>query len=288
MDIQSTSNLAQRMYRHIEVQPISGALGAEVSGVDLAHALSDEVVAEIRQAFLDHLVLFFRGQHLTPAAQLEFARRFGEPMEYPQLKGLPECPLITPVIKLEHERHNFGGVWHSDTTYLERPPMASMLYAVEIPPYGGDTLFANQYLAYETLSPGMRETLARLRGVNTSTKADVTRSREDRLRAAGVESKALSAAHPVVRTHPETGRRALYINAGHTSHFEGWTEAESAPVLNFLFQHQIQAEFTCRFNWRVGSMALWDNRCAQHYPVNDYHGHRRVMHRITLAGDQPR
>jgi len=288
MDIQSTSNLAQRMYRHIEVQPISGALGAEVSGVDLAHALSDEVVAEIRQAFLDHLVLFFRGQHLTPAAQLEFARRFGEPMEYPQLKGLPECPLITPVIKLEHERHNFGGVWHSDTTYLERPPMASMLYAVEIPPYGGDTLFANQYLAYETLSPGMRETLARLRGVNTSTKADVTRSREDRLRAAGVESKALSAAHPVVRTHPETGRRALYINAGHTSHFEGWTEAESASLLAFLFAHQTKPEFTCRFRWEAGSLACWDNRCAQHNPVNDYHGYRRIMHRVTLAGDIPR
>jgi taurine dioxygenase len=250
--------------------------------------LSDEVVAEIRQAFLDHLVLFFRGQHLTPATQLEFARRFGEPMEYPQLKGLPECPLITPVVKLEHERHNFGGVWHSDTTYLERPPMASMLYAVEIPPYGGDTLFSNQYLAYETLSPGMRETLARLRGVNTSTKADVTRSREDRLRAAGVESKALYAVHPVVRTHPETGRRALYINAGHTSHFEGWTEAESASLLAFLFAHQTKPEFTCRFRWEAGSLACWDNRCAQHNPVNDYHGYRRIMHRVTLAGDIPR
>ena len=288
MDIQPTSNLAQRAYRHIEVQPISGALGAEVSGLDLARALSEEVVAEIRQAFLDHLVIFFRGQNLTPAAQLEFARRFGEPMEYPQLKGLPECPLITPVVKLEHERHNFGGVWHSDTTYLERPPMASMLYAVEIPPYGGDTLFANQYLAYEMLSPGMRETLARLRGVNTSTKADVTRSREDRLRAAGVESKALYALHPVVRTHPETGRPALYVNAGHTSHFEGWTEAESASLLAFLFAHQTKPEFTCRFRWEAGSLACWDNRCAQHNPVNDYHGYRRIMHRVTLAGDIPR
>jgi taurine dioxygenase len=288
MTLQSAGDLAQRAYRHIEVQPVSGALGAEVRGVNLSAALGEEVVAEFRQAFLDHLVLFFRGQKLTPDAQLEFARRFGEPMEYPQLKGLPECPLITPVIKLEHERHNFGGVWHSDTTYLERPPMASMLYAVEIPPYGGDTLFANQYLAYETLSPGMRETLARLRGVNTSTKADVTRSREDRLRAAGVESKALSAAHPVVRTHPETGRRALYINAGHTSHFEGWTEAESASLLAFLFAHQTKPEFTCRFRWDVGSLAMWDNRCAQHNPVNDYHGYRRIMHRVTLAGDVPR
>ena len=259
-----------------------------MSGVNLSDPLPDEVVAEIRQAFLDHAVLFFRGQKLTPVEQLQFARRLGEPMEYPQLKGLPECPLITPVVKLEHESHNFGGVWHSDTTYLERPPMASMLYAVEIPPYGGDTLFANQYLAYETLSAGMRETLGRLRGVNTSTKADVTRSREDRLRAAGVESKALAAVHPVVRTHPETGRRALYVNAGHTAHFEGWTEAESAPLLSYLFAHQIKPEFTCRFRWEVGSLAMWDNRCAQHNPVNDYHGYRRIMHRVTLAGDIPR
>ena len=288
MNPQPARTAEQREYRHLEVRPVSGALGAEVSGVNLSDALPDAVVAEIRQAFLDHLVLFFRGQKLTPVEQLQFARRLGEPMEYPQLKGLPECPLITPVIKLEHERNNFGGVWHSDTTYLERPPMASMLYAIEIPPYGGDTLFANQYLAYETLSAGMRETLGRLRGVNTSTKADVTRSREDRLRAAGVESKALAAAHPVARTHPETGRRALYVNAGHTAHFEGWTEAESAPLLSYLFAHQIKPEFTCRFRWEVGSLAMWDNRCAQHNPVNDYHGYRRIMHRVTLAGDAPR
>lgn len=288
MNPQPARTAEQREYRHLEVRPVSGALGAEVGGANLSDALTDAIVAEIRQAFLDHLVLFFRGQKLTPVEQLQFARRLGEPMEYPQLKGLPECPLITPVIKLEHERHNFGGVWHSDTTYLERPPMASMLYAIEIPPYGGDTLFANQYLAYETLSAGMRETLGRLRGVNTSTKADVTRSREDRLRAAGVESKALAAAHPVVRTHPETGRRALYVNAGHTAHFEGWTEAESAPLLSYLFAHQIKPEFTCRFRWEVGSLAMWDNRCAQHNPVNDYHGYRRIMHRVTLAGDAPR
>jgi len=278
----------QRTYRLIEVRPIAGTLGAEIAGVTLSGDLPPAVITEIRQAFLDHLVVFFREQRLTPQVQLAFARRFGEPMEYPQLKGLPECPMITPVVKLEHERHNFGGVWHSDTTYLERPPMASMLYAVEIPPYGGDTLFANQYLAFEALSSGLQQMLATLRGVNTSTKADVTRSREDRLRAAGVESKALTASHPVVRTHPETGRRALYINAGHTAHFEGWTEAESRPLLEYLFAHQVKPEFTCRFRWEPGSIAFWDNRCAQHNPVNDYHGYKRVMHRVTLAGDIPR
>ena len=274
-------------YRHIQVRPIAGALGAEIEGVDAARSLPDEIIAEIRRAFLDHLVIFLRNQKLTPQAQLAFARRFGEPMEYPQLKGLPECPLITPVVKLEHERVNFGGIWHSDTTYLERPPMASMLYAIEIPPYGGDTLFANPYLAYETLSDGYRRMLDGLIGISSSLKADASRTREDRLRAAGVEHKALIAEHPVVRTHPETGRKALYVNVGHTTHFKGLTEDESCPLLEFLFQHQVRPEFTCRFRWEPGSLAFWDNRCAQHNPVNDYQGFRRVMHRVTLAGNKP-
>lgn len=274
-------------YRHISVHPIAGALGAEIHGVDISRPLDSEVVAEIRQAFLDHLVIFFRDQKLAPQAQLAFAERFGQPMEYPQLKGLPECPLIIAVIKLEHERVNFGGVWHSDTTYLERPPMGSMLYAVEIPPYGGDTIFANQYLAYDTLSDGLKKTLDGLIGVNSSTKADVSKTREDRLRDAGAQLKALVAEHPVVRTHPETGRKALYVNAGHTMSFKGWTEDESKPLLDYLFAHQVRPEFTCRFRWERGSLAFWDNRCAQHNPVNDYHGFKRVMHRVTLAGDRP-
>jgi taurine dioxygenase len=280
-------NATHRRYRHIEVRLIAGALGAEIGGVDVAQPLPPAVVSEIRQAWLDHLVIFIPGQKLSPQAQVDFARRFGDPMEYPQLKGLPECPLITPVIKLEHERVNFGGVWHSDTTYLERPPMASMLYALETPPHGGDTLFANQYLAYESLSDRLQQVLAGLVGINSSTKAEVTRSREDRLRAAGVETKALTGEHPVVRTHPETGRKALYVNAGHTTHFKGLSVEESAPLLDFLFRHQVKAEFTCRYRWEPGALAFWDNRCAQHYPVNDYHGFRRIMHRVTLAGDKP-
>ncbi|MGH8621232.1 MAG: TauD/TfdA dioxygenase family protein, partial [Burkholderiales bacterium] len=268
----TTDNAARRDYRLIEVRPIAGALGAEIEGVDAARPLGAELVAEIRQAFLDHLVIFFRGQKLTPQAQLGFAQRFGQPMEYPQLKGLPECPLITPVVKLEHERVNFGGIWHSDTTYLERPPMASMLYAIEIPPYGGDTLFANQYLAYATLSEGYRKMLDGLIGVSSSLKADASRTREDRLGAAGAEHKALTAEHPAVRTHPETGRKALYVNVGHTTHFKGLTEEESRPLLDYLFQHLARPEFTCRFQWEPGALAFWDNRCTQHNPVNDYHG----------------
>jgi taurine dioxygenase len=278
------SHTEVRQYEHIAVHPLAGALGAEIRGVDVSAALDDVVIAEIRQAFLDHLVIVLRDQRLTPQQQLAFARRFGEPMEYPQLRGLPECPLITPVVKLPHEQINFGGVWHSDTTYLARPPMASMLYAVEIPPYGGDTIFANQYLAYETLSEGLRRTLDGLVGVNTSTKADASRTREDRLKEAGVEMKVLTSEHPVARTHPETGRKALFVNQGHTARFKGWSEEESRPLLEYHFQHQVRLELTCRFQWQPGSVAFWDNRCAQHNAVNDYAGFKRLMHRVTLAG----
>ena len=271
----------------MQIRPVAGALGAEIEGVDLSQPLDAATVAALRRALLDYLVIFFRGQRLAPQQQLAFARAFGEPVEYPQLKGLPECPLITPVVKLEHERVNFGGVWHSDTTYLERPPMGSMLYAIEIPPYGGDTLFANQYLAYEALSEGLMRTLDGLVGVNTSTKAAASKTREDRMRAAGEELKVLVGEHPVVRTHPETGRKALFVNTGHTERFRGWTQEESRPLLEFLFAHQVKPEFTCRFRWQPGSLAFWDNRCTQHNPVNDYHGYKRVMHRVTLAGDAP-
>lgn len=273
----------------IRLTRIAGALGAEISGVDLAAPMDDVCIAALRKAWLDHCVIFFREQELSPAQFVALARKFGEPVEYPFVKGLPEQPEIIPVIKLEHETVNFGGIWHSDTAYLDRPPMATMLLAREVPPYGGDTLFANQYLAWESLSEGMRALLAPLRCLNSSAKADVSRTREDRMRdnAAPQAKQNYTASHPVARTHPETGRTALYVNVAHALRFEGMTEEESAPILNYLFAHQVKPEFTCRFQWRPGSLALWDNRCALHNPVNDYHGFRRVMHRVTLAGDIP-
>jgi taurine dioxygenase len=274
----------------IEVRPLAGALGAEIFGVELAGDLSQEIVTAIRRVWLDHLVVFFRDQPLPPDRFLQFARRFGQVMEYPFIKGTEGFPEITPVIKLENERVNFGGLWHSDTAYLDEPPMATMLIAREVPPFGGDTLFVNMYLAYETLSEGMKRLLEGLVAVNSSTKADVTRTREDRMRdsAKPDAKKQFVAEHPVVRTHPETGRKALYVNGGHTERFKDMTEEESAPILSYLFQHLTRPEFTCRFRWQPGSIALWDNRCTQHNPINDYHGFRRIMHRITLAGDRPR
>jgi taurine dioxygenase len=273
----------------ISVAPVAGAIGAEISGIDLSQALSDGGVAEIRQALLDHLVVFFRDQELTPRQIMAFARRFGEPVTYPFVKGLDDFPEITPILKREGDRSNFGGLWHSDTTYQEAPPMGTILYGIEIPPYGGDTEFANQYLAYETLSAPLRGFLDGLKAVNVSGKGATQKTRDEMMKQApsGMKGDELSATHPVVRTHPETGRKALYVNGAHTAQFDGMSEEESAPILDFLFRHQVKAEFTCRFRWAKGSVAFWDNRCAQHNPINDYHGHRRLMHRVTLAGTVP-
>jgi taurine dioxygenase len=272
-----------------EVRPLSGSVGAELLGVDLGAELADDTVAALRQALLDHQVICFRDQDLPPDRFLALARRFGTPIEYPFVKGIEGYPEIIGVTKLPNETVNFGGVWHSDTTYLTQPPMATLLAAREVPECGGDTIFANQYRAYETLSPAMQQLLSGLSGVSSSAKADASRTREDRIRSDGTAEprKLLTAQHPVVRTHPETGRKALYVNVAHTVSFAGMTEEESRPLLSFLFRHQIRPEFTCRFRWRPGSLAIWDNRCVQHYAVNDYHGQKRVMHRITLAGDTP-
>jgi len=274
----------------LQVKRIAGALGAEIHGLDLAAGLTESQAAQVRAIFLEHQVIFFRDQPLQAQQFLRFAQAMGQPIEYPFVKGIEGFPEIIPVMKLEHERSNFGGIWHSDTTYLEQPPMGSMLLAREVPPFGGDTLFASQYLAYEALSEGMRKLLDPLVAINSSAKADVSKTREDRIASDGRADarKDYVSAHPVVRTHPETGRKALYVNVAHTVRFDSMSEEESAPLLQWLYQHQVKPEFTCRFSWQPGSIAFWDNRCVQHNPVNDYHGYKRLMHRITLAGDTPR
>jgi taurine dioxygenase len=271
------------------IRKMSGAVGAEITGIDLNQPADDALIAALRRVWLEHGVIFLRGQHLPPARFQAFAERFGEVIEYPFVKGIEGHPMIIPVLKLAHEQVNFGGIWHTDTAYLEQPPMASMLIARELPPYGGDTLFASGHAAFEALSPKLQEMLSGLRGINASAKADVTRTREDRVKegASAAPRKDLVAEHPVVRTHPETGRRALYVNFGHTMRFSGMTEEESRPLLEFLFAHQVKPEFTCRFGWQPGDIAFWDNRCVLHNPVNDYHGHKRLMHRVTLKGDRP-
>jgi taurine dioxygenase len=274
----------------MKVKALSPALGAEVTGIDLSVPLDDAIIDDLRAIWLKHQMIVIRGQDLTPAQQLAFAKALGEPDIYPFLKGLDGFPMITEVLKKEDERVNFGGVWHSDTTYQKCPPMATLLYAKELPPLGGDTLFANQYAAFEHLSEPLRVVLEKLRGVNAAGKKRVASTRSERLKdsASGVDPDDLSGTHPVVRTHPETGRKALFVNAAHTIAFEGWTAEESQGLLEYLFTHQISPEFQCRLAWQVGDVAFWDNRCVQHYPLNDYHGYRRLLHRITLKGDMPR
>jgi taurine dioxygenase len=277
-------------YLNFSARPLAGAIGAVLEGLDLTTPPSDAVINEIRAAWLRYGVVFVRRQSLSHDAFQALAARFGEVVAYPFVKGIEGYPLIIPVLKLEHERTNFGGIWHTDTAYLQEPPMATMLIAREIPPYGGDTLFASGYAAFDALSPAMQEMLCGLRGINTSSKADVTKTREDRIRdsASDKARESFAAEHPVVRTHPETGRRCLYVNFGHTARFAGMTEEESRPLLDFLFAHQVRPEFTCRFRWEVDSLAFWDNRCVLHNPINDYHGFRRLLHRVTLKGDRPR
>ncbi len=273
---------------NIQARPVAGALGAEITGVDLSRDLDDATVAELRGILNEHLVLFFRDQDISPQQHLDFARRFGELVPYPMVRALEGYADIVPVVKLEHERVNFGGLWHADTTYQEAPPMGSVLCARELPPVGGDTLFANMYLAYETLSAGLKAMLEGRVAVNSSAKADAARTREDRIASQGETLSAPRVAeHPVIRTHPDTGRKLLFVNFGHTVRFKDMTEAESAPLLDYLFTHQVQPEFTCRCRWRPGTVVFYDNRATQHNPVNDYHGYRRILHRVTIAGARP-
>lgn len=277
----------------IDVRPVASSLGAEVFGADLSDNLTNQIYDEIHQAFLDYQVLFIRDQDLTPPQHAAFARRFGPLNEYPFVKGLDDAPEIIEIIKEPHETKNFGGVWHSDTTYLETPPLGTCLYALEVPAAGGDTMFANMYDAYDTLSDGMKQLLDPLVGVSSAA------LRRPGGRAAGMDYKSgmkatnlnkaeeIMSEHPVIRTHPETGRKALYVNSAHTVRFVGMTDAESKPLIDYLITHAVRPEFTCRFQWEAGTLAIWDNRCVQHFAINDYHGERRRVHRATITGDRP-
>ncbi len=276
----------------LSVKPIAASLGAEIEGVDLSQDLDDEVIADIRQALLDHLVIFFHGQDITPEQHLAFARRFGTLNLHDQVKGMDAYPEIIEVRKEPEDERNFGGAWHGDVTYLEEPPLGSILYALEVPPVGGDTLWANQYLAFETLSDGMRAMLDAadddphpgqdLRVYSRRTGARIPQSRSAPDATAEYETE-----HPLIRTHPETGRKALFVSGLFTPRFKDMTEEESQPLIDFLMNQATREEFTCRFRWKAGDIAFWDNRATLHYALNDYSGYRRVMHRVTINGDRP-
>jgi taurine dioxygenase len=286
-------------YRRIEVKPVAGALGAEVSGVELA-SLDDGTFDEIKTAWLEYLVLFFHNRLITPDQQIAFARRFGDIHQHPFMKHMDEHPEILEIIKEEGDTRAFGEVWHTDQIFNPKPAKATILYAKETPNAGGDTLFANMYLAYEALSDPMKALLAGVKTWNVGDRKKLMRSEKTGMTHdapyVGNEKMAAKvrdpgdlqteAAHPIVRTHPETGRRALYISS-HTQTLHGFKHVEAQPIVDFLRAHAVEPEFTCRFRWEVGSLAIWDNRCTQHRALNDYPGKRRRMHRITIAGDAP-
>jgi len=274
-----------------EVRRIAGGCGAEIDGVSIADELDDATIAEIRQALNEHCVIFFRGQDFDAAQHKAFARRFGEIFVHPNYRGMQDDDEIVMVRREPGDQHIVGEEWHTDTTMVEAPPMAAILYAIEVPPYGGDTCFANQYVAYETLSPGMQRLVEGLRAVHSDRlvagpQAGRNAYRSTKVREGSDWRETLST-HPVVRTHPETGRKLLFVNHAYTVGFDGMTEAESRPLLDYLLEHGHRPEFTCRFRWEKGSVAFWDNRSVKHLAVHDAGPHRRLMRRVQICGDRP-
>jgi alpha-ketoglutarate-dependent taurine dioxygenase len=272
----------------LAVRPLSSAVGAEILGLDLADSLPAATIEAIRHALFEHGVVFLRDQKLTPEQQVAFARRFGEINVNRFFKAVDGYPMIAEVSKEPEQTGNIGGGWHTDHSYDQAPAMGSILYAREVPETGGDTLFASMYAAYEALSDGLKQTLEGLRALHSSRHifgVEAYAGRGDlKGRYVNPEAATQDAVHPVVVRHPGTGRKALYVNAAFTVRIEGWTEEESRPLLQYLYQHAARPEFSYRFQWREGSLAFWDNRCTWHYALNDYHGHRRLMHRITVEG----
>jgi taurine dioxygenase len=272
----------------IEVAPVAGALGAEILGVDLSRPLDDASFADILQAFHDHSVIFFRDQEITPEQHITFARRFGPINVNRFFTPVPGHPEIAEVRKEPDQKKNIGETWHTDHSYDEIPALGSMLVAREVPDHGGDTMFASMYAAYEALSEGMKRTLEPLRAIHSSRHifghAAGYHGTDLKGRLHNPDAATQDAVHPVVIRHPDTGRKALYVNSNFTTGIEGWTREESEALLGFLYRHGARPEFTCRFRWRNGSIALWDNRSTWHCAVNDYHGQRRLMHRITIEG----
>ena len=273
----------------IRIKPLSGTLGAEIDGVDLGKPVSERQFQEIKEAFSTFHVICFRDQKLTPEQHIEFAQRWGKINVNRFFRPVDGFPMIAEVSKEPEQLTNIGEDWHTDHSYDEEPAFTSILYARVVPDFGGDTLFSSMCAAYEALSDGMKAMLAPLRARHSSRHVfghvmnDVESRRTGRI--ANPELAVQDATHPVVLTHPGSGRPALYVNPDFTVGFDGWTDEESKPLLDWLYRHAGQPRFTCRLSWRPGTLAMWDNRCTWHCAKNDYHGQRRLMHRITVEGE---
>jgi taurine dioxygenase len=272
----------------IDIRPIAGAIGAEIGNVDVSRDLDEATIAAIRRALLAHCVIFFRNQTLSAERHKAFTRRFGPIFIHPNYRGMQADSEIVQITREPGDAHIVGEEWHADTTMVAAPPMGAILYAVEVPPFGGDTLFANQYLAFETLSPGMQRLVSGLTALHSDRKVAGPQANQNAQRSTKVREDAdwreTTSVHPVVVTHPETGRKLLYVNHSYTQRFEGMSEEESRPLLDWLLEHGHRPEFTCRFRWEPGSIAFWDNRACKHLAVHDAGGFRRVMRRTQICG----
>ncbi|MEL0105333.1 MAG: TauD/TfdA family dioxygenase [Rhodospirillaceae bacterium] len=281
----------------MNIQPISPVLGAEVSALDIAKPLDAEAVEMLRRALADHCILVFRNQSLTPEQHIAFSRRFGSLAEHVlQDYLLPGFPQIYVISNVKEDgkpvgRAGAGQYWHSDLSYMAKPSMGSIMYALEVPPGRGDTLFSNMYRAYEALPDHKKETLKNLKAVH-----DFAFTQKTQIAGKGLTkpasketlAKTPPVEHPVVRTHPESRRKALYVNPGMTTHLVGVAEDQSRAMLDELFEHAVSDDFVCRHRWQAGDVVFWDNRCSMHCAINDYdENDRRLMWRTTIEGDTP-
>jgi len=284
----------------LDVRPLSGTIGSEIRGLDLRH-LDDEAVAEIRRIWLDRKVVFFPDQHLSPDEHIAFAARFGEPTEgHPVIPGIADHPEVFEIDYTASRElyatygdvatYERGIAWHTDVTFVRRPPLGSILRAVVVPESGGDTLFSDQEAAYDRLSPALQEFLGGLTALHDG--SDQFKGILGLVGEGRWEGEAFTALepveHPVVRTHPETGRRSLFVNPGFTSRITQLQLRESDALLAFLYQHSVAPEVTVRYHWTAGTVGFWDNRATQHAVVGDFGDQHRVIQRVTLRGDEPR
>lgn len=282
-------------YETMDVRPTAGALGAEIYGANLKDRDDSRIWIELRQAFLEYHVIAIRGQDMSLEDMMRVGGKFGEPCYYPFAKGMDGYPYITEVIKEKDQRENFGSDWHTDTMYLQKPPRATLLYALETPARGGDTLYVNTAAAYDALSAGMKKLIEGLVGVASGglkhKKGGPRAAHHDRIENMALQNAdkadGFEARHPIVRTHPDTGCKSLYVSSLHTIRFDGFTEEESKPLIDFLNDHCIEPEFSCRVRWEPRQLTIWDNRTTLHNAINDYHGYRRQMRRLTVGPEVP-
>ena len=268
---------------------LAGSLGVELRGLDV-RSLDDADFARLRAALVEHHVLVIRDQELTPPEQIAFGRRFGELDTHPFVDGSAEFPEVIDIVTEADDKANFGGGWHTDVTFLDKPDLGSILFAVDIPEFGGDTLFANQHAAYDALSETMKGMLDGLTATHSAGRqygegGQSTKSKA--INTKNVEMASNVVEHPVVRTHPESGRKGLYVNGAFTGKIRGMRPDESDALLGFLYKHSVREAFTCRVQWEEGTLVMWDNRSVQHHALHDYVGQRRHVRRITVQGDVP-